>query len=196
MSDPGPPRKKAKVGKGHPSTKNELEYRHTTNKTLFPGKDCIRRLLLDELIVAKNNNVIYAGGCWTCVAIIIVAKMDNNEIWHGMMHVSKAANTDEINTAFSTLRDGFNKTNTTKIENMMRYLVTVPELKEKREKDVKELKYEVTVLCPDVEWDVEQIDDITPKGEHSAITGLTGSVNVRLIKQGIIMKYETVKPLA
>jgi len=130
-------------------------YRFEENQNLVQSDATI--IGMDEQCVTKTDEQLYTRGCRTCAALIIVAKMSDGDILHGMLHDSSVRNSEEIKLALDNLKKFF-EDDTRKISTANYYLVTTPELKEKRIRDATNLTYEVRVLAPDVT--VDQVDEV------------------------------------
>jgi len=136
-------------------------------------------IVTDAMSVRKNTSPLHTGGCYTCVALIIVVKMKNGETWHGMRHESIADNTKGIKSGFNTLMTKIIDETDGEILISNHYLVTVPELRDKRRSDTKNIGYHVMVCSPSA--DVGQLS-------HTGIEFNT-YVNVILSDGYIDMQY-------
>lgn len=172
-----PPAKRQKTDDGCAIDTSLPEYRFEENSNLVQSDAII--IGMDELCVTKTDKQLYTRGCRTCAALIIVAKMSDGDILHGMLHDSSVRNSEEINSAFQNLVTEFESVNSSEFNDYRCYLVTTTELKEKRIRDAKNSTYDVCVLAPDVT--VVQVDKVGD--EHVA------TVDVKLSDSLIEVKY-------
>jgi len=174
-----PPQKKQKI-------ESLPNYEFNENQELSKLK--LLSIGMDTMVVTENTHTLYTNSCMSCIALIIVARMNNGEIWHGMRHETDADNFFGICNGFDALMDEFKKKTGNGIRNANRYLVTIPELKDKRIQDVDELDFSVTVYSPDV--DVEQIkSDADGNISEIDLKNIKTTVNVKLSKCLIEAQY-------
>ncbi len=154
MSEPGPPHKKQRI-----CGLLTYNFRETSNLVEKPEYIVLE---MGDSKATTQNTILYTSGCSTCSVLIIVAKMSNDEILHGMYHAYETNSTGNISDAFDTLMGEFKKVNGKKIIIADYYLVTIPELRRKRSQDTHDIGYPVIVLSP-VRPGIRQLNDAPNK---------------------------------
>lgn len=153
------------------------KYTFVENAGLEQSDD-VEYIDMDNMSAVRDTGILYTDRCASCSALIIVAKMDDGEIWHGLNHSSNVVNSAGIKAGFDILTEEIEDNGT--IESKEYYLITSPQLKERRTRDADELDYAVTVYSPDVVC--EQIMGGIPDSFSSYI-------DVKLSKGIIEVKY-------
>ncbi len=177
MSEQGPPQKKQKTC-GLPV--------YFLQNNPYLEKSNANHISMNEMLVTKNTKSIYTTSCTTCAALIIVVKMANGEIWHGMRHEMTATNTDDIRKGFTILMTKVINETEGEIMITKHYLVTATEYKNKRSKDVKHIGYPVTICFSSV--DIPQQENFDSVMSLDRKSGTFSSVDVKLSDSLIEMK--------
>ena len=169
-----PTHKKQKIDSGL------LEYVFRDNPNLVQPPD-IPNIDMGHMRAVYEEETLYTSGCASCAALIIVAKMDHGETWHGMNHCDDVVGSEAINKGFELLVKEIEDEGESKIKFKRCYLITCPEFKDIRTNDANKLDYKITVYSPEAVCD--QIEYDTPDSFKS-------SIDVQVSSPYIDVKYD------
>lgn len=165
-----PPAKKQKMER---SPKYHFVEKHNIS---LPPDDC--RLGMDEFIVSRDEDSLYTDGCISCIAVIIVAKMDDDETWHGLYHGGHLQTTTKLNRAMKDMEEDIEEQSEHEIIGVDYYIVINPQYKSGYNDIVNEAVYEINIFYPERDPEIAMIDT-TKQGKN------TGSMDVK-VSSGLI----------
>ncbi len=170
-----PPRKKQRTC-GLP----KYEFIEKPNLTRPLGVDDIK---MNDYDVSRNNISLYTSGCASCIALIVVTKMDNGEIWYGLYHSSDIGSESDIHEHFGRMENVIEGVASQNIKDVNYYVVINPQYKDEYMPIFMRLEYTCNILMP--EYHGRQLglsDDITDDAH-------IGSMDVKLSDGLIEVKY-------
>ncbi len=164
------------------------KYRFEENPHLTQSA-CVRDIDMDDYSVSRNDTPLYTSGCAVCGALIVVTRMDNGEMWHGLYHSSMISNKNEVHKHFTHMEDDIEKITGHHIVGADYYIVINPQYKDEYSLRLKELGIVLNILIP--KYDCRQLsvdDDDSVENDQ-----LIGSVDVKLSDGLIEVKF--IKPI-